>query len=64
MMNILMFLAGVMFGVFLRNIVRKIIEIDRKIKWAEKITEEEKKRMEFKEKYDFSDSFDDSESGE
>jgi len=51
-MNILVFFIGVIVGVALRNIIRKIINVDKKIKWAEKIVREEQERLKFKYKHD------------
>ena len=51
------FILGWILGVFTRNILMKIINVNKRIKMAEKIIAEEQKRREFKEKYDFSDCF-------
>lgn len=51
------FILGWILGVFTRNILMKVINVNKKIKMAEKIIAEEEKRRQFKEKYDFSDCF-------
>jgi len=53
LIGILSFILGWILGIFTRNILIKIINVNKKIKMAEKIIEEEQKRKEFKEKYDF-----------
>ena len=45
-------LSGFVLGVFTRNILMKIIQINNKIKQAEKIIAAEEKSKQFKEKYD------------
>ena len=50
---ILSFILGWILGIFTRNILIKIINVNKKIKMAERIIAEEQKRKEFKEKYDF-----------
>lgn len=50
---ILSFILGWILGIFTRNILMKIINVNKKIKMAERIIAEEQKRKEFKEKYDF-----------
>lgn len=57
--GIILFLLGFIIGVFARNILIKIVNINNKIKRAEEIIAQEEKRRNFKEKYDFSDNFDD-----
>jgi len=53
LIGILSFILGWILGIFTRNILIKIINVNKKIKMAEKIIAEEQKRKEFKEKYDF-----------
>ena len=53
LIGILSFILGWILGIFTRNILIKIINVNKKIKMAEKIIEEEQKIKEFKEKYDF-----------
>ena len=50
---ILSFILGWILGIFTRNILMKVINVNKKIKMAERIIAEEQKRKEFKEKYDF-----------
>lgn len=57
--GIILFLLGFIIGVFTKNIIIRIVNINKRIKRAEQIIAEEEKRRNFKEKYDFSDSFDD-----
>jgi len=57
LIGIFSFILGWTLGVFTRNILTKVINVNRKIKMAEKIIAEEQKRKEFKEKYDFSECF-------
>ena len=57
LIGIFSFILGWILGVFTRNILTKVINVNRKIKMAEKIIAEEQKRKEFKEKYDFSECF-------
>lgn len=61
LIGIFSFILGWILGVFTRNILMKIINVNKKIKMAEKIIAEEQKRREFKEKYDFSDFFEEEE---
>lgn len=51
--GIFSFILGWILGVFTRNILMKVINVNKKIKMAEKIIAEEEKRRQFKEKYDF-----------
>lgn len=53
LIGIFSFILGWVLGVFTRNILTKVINVNRKIKMAEKIIAEEQKRKAFKEKYDF-----------
>ena len=53
LIGILSFILGWILGIFTRNILIKIINVNKKIKMAEKIIAEEQKRKEFKEKYVF-----------
>lgn len=53
LIGIICFVLGWILGVFTRNILMKAININNKIKMAEKIIAEEKRRKEFKKKYDF-----------
>ena len=53
LIGILSFILGWILGIFTRNILIKIINVNKKIKMAEKIIAEEQKRKGFKEKYDF-----------
>ena len=53
LIGILSFILGWILGIYTRNILMKIINVNKKIKMAEKIIAEEQKRREFKEKYDF-----------
>ena len=57
LIGIISFILGWILGVFTRNILMKAININNKIKLAEKIIAEEEKRKEFRDKYDFSDCF-------
>ena len=57
LIGIFSFILGWILGVFTRNILMKIINVNKRIKMAEKIIAEEQRRREFKEKYDFSDCF-------
>ena len=57
LIGIFIFILGWILGVFTRNILMKIINVNKRIKMAEKIIAEEQRRREFKEKYDFSDCF-------
>ena len=57
--GIILFLLGFIIGVFTKNIIIRIVNINKRIKRAEQIIAEEEKRRNFKEKYDFTDSFDD-----
>jgi uncharacterized membrane protein YciS (DUF1049 family) len=57
--GIILFLLGFIIGVFIKNIIIRIVNINKRIKRSEQIIAEEEKRRNFKEKYDFSDSFDD-----
>ena len=57
--GIILFLLGFIIGVFTKNIIIRIVNINKRIKRAEQIIAEEEKRRNFKEKYDFSDNFDD-----
>lgn len=50
--GIIFFIIGFVLGVFTRNILMKIIQINNKIKQAERIIAEEEKRKQFKEKFD------------
>lgn len=50
--GIIFFIIGFILGVFTRNILMKIIQINNKIKQAERIIAEEEKRKQFKEKFD------------
>ena len=52
LISILSFILGWLLGIYTRNILIKIININNKIKMAEKIIAEEQKRKEFKQKYD------------
>lgn len=61
LIGIFSFILGWILGIFTRNILMKIISINKKIKMAERIIAEEEKRKEFKEKYDFSDCFEEEE---
>ena len=60
LISILSFILGWVLGIFTRNILMSIINVNKKIKMAERIIAEEQKRKEFKQKYDF-DLDDDSE---
>lgn len=53
LIGIFSFILGWILGVFTRNILTKVINVNRKIKMAEQIIAEEQKRRNFKEKYDF-----------
>jgi len=53
LISIISFILGWILGIYTRNIIMKIINVNNKIKMAEKIIAEEQKRKEFKEKYDF-----------
>jgi len=53
LIGILSFILGWILGIYTRNILMKIINVNNKIKMAEKIIAQEEKRREFKEKYDF-----------
>jgi len=57
LIGIFSFILGWILGVFTRNILTKITNVNKRIKMAEKIIAEEQRRREFKEKYDFSDCF-------
>lgn len=57
LIGIFSFILGWILGVFTRNILMKIINVNKRIKMAEKIIAEEQRRREFKEKFDFSDCF-------
>lgn len=57
LIGIFSFILGWTLGVFTRNILMKITNVNKRIKMAEKIIAEEQRRREFKEKYDFSDCF-------
>ena len=57
LIGIFSFILGWILGVFTRNILMKITNVNKRIKMAEKIIAEEQRRREFKEKYDFSDCF-------
>lgn len=48
----IMFVIGFVLGVFTRNILMKTIQINNKLKQAERIIAEEEKRKKFKEKFD------------
>lgn len=61
LIGIFSFILGWILGIFTRNILMKIISINKRIKMAERIIAEEEKRKEFKEKYDFSDCFEEEE---
>lgn len=50
----IMFVIGFVLGVFIRNILMKVVSIKRKIKLAEEIVEKHQKEQEFKKKYDIS----------
>ncbi|MGN0973409.1 MAG: hypothetical protein ACI4OT_01565 [Bacilli bacterium] len=50
--GIIFFIIGFILGVFTRNILMKMIQINNKIKQAERIIAEEEKRKQFKEKFD------------
>lgn len=50
----IMFVIGFVLGVFIRNILMKVISVKRKIKLAEEIVEKHQKEQEFKKKYDIS----------
>jgi len=52
LMSIITFVIGFVLGVFIRNILEKIIKTKNMIKRAEQIIEEENKRKQFKEKFD------------
>lgn len=52
LIGIIFFIIGFILGVFTRNILMKIIQINNKIKQAERIIAEEEKRKQFKEKFD------------
>lgn len=52
LLNIIFFILGFVLGVFTRNILMKIIQVNNKIKQAEKIIAEEEKRRNFREKHD------------
>ena len=60
-MKILIFLAGVIIGVVLRNVIAKIIEIRKKLKYADSKMQEEQKHANFREKYDYGDCFNEDE---
>lgn len=60
LISILSFILGWVLGIFTRNILMSIINVNKKIKMAERIIAEEQKRKKFKQKYDF-DLDDDSE---
>lgn len=53
LIEIFIFILGWILGIFTRNIIMKIINVNKKIRIAEKIIAEEEKRKEFKRKYDF-----------
>lgn len=53
LISIISFILGWILGIYTRNILMKIINVNNKIKMAEKIIAEEQKRKEFKQKYDF-----------
>ena len=53
LIGIFSFILGWVLGVFTRNIIMKVINVNKKIKMAEQIIAEEQKRRNFKEKYDF-----------
>jgi len=57
LIGIFSFILGWILGVFTRNILTKITNVNKRIKMAEKIIAEEQRRREFREKYDFSDCF-------
>ena len=57
LIGIFSFILGWILGVFTRNILMKIINVNKRIKMAEKIIAEEQRRREFKEKNDFYDCF-------
>lgn len=57
LIGIFSFILGWILGVFTRNILMKITNVNKRIRMAEKIIAEEQRRREFKEKYDFSDCF-------
>lgn len=57
LIGIFSFILGWILGVFTRNILMKITNVNKRIKMAEKIIAEEQRRREFREKYDFSDCF-------
>lgn len=52
LLSIIFFILGFVLGVFTRNILIKVIQINNKIKQAEKIIAEEEKRRNFREKHD------------
>lgn len=52
LLSIIFFILGFVLGVFTRNILIKVIQINNKIKQAEKIIVEEEKRRNFREKHD------------
>ena len=52
LIGIIFFVIGFILGVFTRNILIKVIQINNKIKQAEKIIAEEEKRRNFREKHD------------
>ena len=49
LIGILSFILGWILGVFTRNILMKITNVNKRIKMAEKIIAEEQRRREFKE---------------
>lgn len=51
LIGIISFILGWILGVFTRNILMKIVNINKKIKMAEKIIAEEEKRKEFNKKF-------------
>lgn len=53
LIGIFSFILGWILGVFTRNIIMKVMNVNKKIKMAEQIIAEEQKRKNFKEKYDF-----------
>lgn len=61
LIGIFSFILGWILGVFTRNIIMKVINVNKKIKMAEEIIATEERRKKFKEKYDFFEEEEDNE---
>ena len=51
LIGIFSFILGWILGVFTRNIIMRVINVNKKIKMAEQIIAEEEKRKEFNKKF-------------